>query len=405
LLPATAGAAEEPERQECWERNAAPPPAVDTSEVPPPGVPSPPPLPVPEEPVGGDRLGECGLILPDGAPPPPEGITAASWLIADLETGAVLAAQDPHARHRPASTIKVLTALVAIREMELDDTIVATQEDADQEGSRVGLVPGTTYTVEQVVTGLLMQSGNDAAHALARKAGGMDAMVDKMNELARQLGALDTRAATPSGLDGPGMSASAYDLALIFREALREPAFAKAISTKQTLLPGAPEQPPLEIWSDNSLLLNYPGAIGGKTGFTDDARHTFIGAAERDGRKLVTVLMRGEVENERLPAQAMRLLDYGFELPEDAEVGELVTGKPKPESPSPTPAPRAAEQEVQEASGTDSGDTERSLFGNAGGPLALLAGAATALVGMVAVRNRRMRAMSRSDDGGSADDD
>jgi D-alanyl-D-alanine carboxypeptidase (penicillin-binding protein 5/6) len=373
--------------------------------VPPPGVPSPPPLPVPEEPVGGDRLGECGLILPDGAPPPPEGITAASWLIADLETGAVLAAQDPHARHRPASTIKVLTALVAIREMELDDTIVATQEDADQEGSRGGLVPGTTYTVEQVVTGLLMQSGNDAAHALARKAGGMDAMVDKMNELARQLGALDTRAATPSGLDGPGMSASAYDLALIFREALREPAFAKAISTKQTLLPGAPEQPPLEIWSDNSLLLNYPGAIGGKTGFTDDARHTFIGAAERDGRKLVTVLMRGEVENERLPAQAMRLLDYGFELPEDAEVGELVTGKPKPESPSPTPAPRAAEQEVQEASGTDSGDTERSLFGNAGGPLALLAGAATALVGMVAVRNRRMRAMSRSDDGGSADDD
>ncbi|MER2092524.1 MAG: hypothetical protein ABS918_07240, partial [Saccharopolyspora rectivirgula] len=138
------------------------------------------------------------------------------------------------------------------------------------------------------------------------------------------------------------------------------------------------------------------GAFGGST---------FIGAAERDGRKLVTVLMRGEVENERLPAQAMRLLDYGFELPEDAEVGELVTGKPKPESPSPTPAPRAAEQEVQEASGTDSGDTERSLFGNAGGPLALLAGAATALVGMVAVRNRRMRAMSRSDDGGSADDD
>ena len=76
---------------------------------------------------------------------------------------------------------------MAIREMELDDTIVATQEDADQEGSRVGLVPGTTYTVEQVVTGLLMQSGNDAAHALARKAGGMDAMVDKMNELLARL--------------------------------------------------------------------------------------------------------------------------------------------------------------------------------------------------------------------------
>lgn len=355
---------------------AAPPPPVDTSEVPAPGQPVPEPVPVPESPVGGDQLGGCGVVLPPGAPAPPPEVTAASWLLADLDTGEVLAAHEPHARHRPASTIKVLTALTALRELRLDDTIVATQEDADQEGSRVGLAPGATYTVREVLTGLVLRSGNDAAHALAMKLGGIEVTVDKMNALAESLGALDTRAATPSGLDGPGMSTSAYDLAAIFRVAMQDPTFAEIAGTHQAFLPGAPGGPPLEVWNDNQVLRSYPGGLGGKTGFTDDARHTFIGAADHDGRRLVAVLMRGENQPVRLSAQTMQLLDYGFGL-SGAPVGELVTTSPA----APAPAP-PDEQPVQAQS-------DDPMFGTAGGPLALLAAAAVAVVAAIALLRRR----------------
>lgn len=251
----------------------APPPPEDTSERPRPGETSPPPLPVPQSPVGGPRMGECGQVLPPDAPAPPEQVHVGSWMLADLDSGAVVAAQDPHARQRPASCIKVLTALVALHDLKMDDTITATQQDADQEGSKVGIEPGQTYTVQQVLTGMLLRSGNDAAHALAAKVGGPEAMVDRMNALAREIGAHDTRTATPSGLDGPGMSASAYDLALIFRAAERNPEFARAVATREITLPGPPGQPPVQVTNDNDVLKKYPGAIGGKSGFTDDARH------------------------------------------------------------------------------------------------------------------------------------
>ncbi|MGW1677003.1 D-alanyl-D-alanine carboxypeptidase family protein [Saccharopolyspora sp. NPDC002376] len=368
---------------------AAPPPPVDTSEVPAPGQPVPEPLPVPETPVGGDQMSGCGFVAPPGAPAPPPEVTAASWVLADLDSGEVLAAHAPHARHRPASTIKVLTALTAIRELRLDDKIVVTQEDADQEGSRVGLEPGVTYTVQQVLTGLILRSGNDAAHALAMKMGGVEATVQKMNALAESLGALDTRAATPSGLDGPGMSTSAYDLATIFRIAMQEPAFAAIAGTQQAFLPGAPGGPPLEVWSDNQVLRAYPGGIGGKTGFTDDARHTFIGAAERDGRRLVAVLMRGENEPIRQSAQTMKLLDYGFALDGASAVGELVTTSPgAPTNAQPDGQPVQAQPEAA------------SMFGTVGGPLALLAAATIAIVAAIALQRRRAAIARRRRRGG-----
>ncbi|MCI2419005.1 D-alanyl-D-alanine carboxypeptidase [Saccharopolyspora sp. K220] len=373
--------------------NAAPPPPVDTSEVPAPGAPVPAPVPVPETPVGGDRMAECGVITAPGLPQPPGEVSAPSWVLADLDSGAVLAARDPHARHRPASTIKVLTALTALRALRLDDTIVATQDDANQEGSRVGLSPGVTYSVQQVLTGLIMQSGNDAAHALAMKMGGMQATVDKMNAVAASLGALDTRTATPSGLDGPGMSTSAYDLAAIFRAAMHEPAFAAIIGTHNTLLPGAPGGPPLEVWSDNQVLLGYPGGLGGKTGFTDDARHTFIGAAERGGHRLVAVLMRGENQPIRLSAQAMQLLDYGFGLSAVEPVGELVTTSPGPSTVDSSPEPQANSPE-------DGQPRSSSMFGTIGGPLAVLVLAAAAAIVALARRQRRAKlaAASRQQD-------
>ncbi|MEU6646239.1 D-alanyl-D-alanine carboxypeptidase family protein [Saccharomonospora sp. NPDC046836] len=291
-----------------------PPPPVDTSEQPPPGQPSPPPLPVPANPAGGARMAECGLVLPSGTPVPPELGTAASWLLQDMDTGAVLAAKDPHGRQRPASLIKTLLALAVIEELPPDKVVVPTVEDASQECTCVGIVAGSQYTVDVLVHALLMRSGNDVAHALATALGGVPTAVGKMNALAERLGATDTRAATPSGLDGPGMMTSAYDTSLIFGYAMRQPAYADAVGTKHLDFPGGTGEPSYPIYNDNKLWAAYAGFVGGKTGFTDDARHTYVGAAERDGKRISLVLLRAEQRPVLVSAQAMQLLDYGFAL-------------------------------------------------------------------------------------------
>lgn len=303
------------------------------------GTAGPASLPLPDDPLGGERMDECGAVLPAGAPPPPVGITAASWLIADLDTGEVLAAKDPHGRHRPASTIKLLTALLTVEELPLDRVVTTTPADADIEGSSAGIGPGGRYTVRQLLAGLLLVSGNDAAHALARTIGGQPTTLAAMNARARELGTTDTRARTPSGLDAPGMSSSAYDMALIFREVLRQPVLARLLATPDVAFPGYGEHSGYVLGNQNRLLANYDGALGGKTGFTDDARHTFVGAAERDGHRLVTVLMRAEQEPTRTWEQAARLLDYGFALQPGTAVGRLVTGPPAPQAPATTPPP------------------------------------------------------------------
>ncbi|HEY3894217.1 MAG TPA: peptidase M15 [Pseudonocardiaceae bacterium] len=311
-----------------------PPPPVDSSEAPAPGATTPAPLPVPDSPVGGARMGECGLILPADAPTPPAGINAQSWLIADADSGEVLAARDPHARNRPASTLKLFTSLLVADQLPFDRVVVGTQADADQDGSRVGIGPGGRYTVQQLLAGLFLASGNDAVHALAVQMGGMASTVKQINELAARLGALDTRAATPSGLDGPGMSSSAYDLALAFRRVLHEPRLVQLLGTRLVNFPGYGKLPGFLLSNDNRLLGTYPGSLGGKTGFTDDARQTQVDAAQRGGRRLLVVLMRGE-RAASMAEQAANLLSYGFALPPGHPVGRLVN---ESEVPAATPA-------------------------------------------------------------------
>jgi D-alanyl-D-alanine carboxypeptidase (penicillin-binding protein 5/6) len=312
------------------------PPAVDSSEVPTAGDP-PGPLPVPAKPVGGDVLSGCGIVAAPGTPPVPNDISADAWVVADLDSGDVIAAKDPHGRHRPASVIKVLVAMAAINELDVNKPVAGTAEDANAEGTRVGVDVGGTYTIYQLLHGLLMHSGNDAAHALAMQLGGVDTALQKINTLAGKLGARDTRAATPSGLDGPGMSTSAYDMGLFYRYAWQNPTFADIVATRAFEFPGHPARPDVPndtdhpgytLENDNQLLYNYPGALGGKTGYTDDAGQTFVGAASRDGRRLVAVLLHGT----RLPIppsqQAAHLLDYGFATPRNTKVGMLVAPDP-----------------------------------------------------------------------------
>ncbi|MFJ9368298.1 D-alanyl-D-alanine carboxypeptidase family protein [Nocardia sp. NPDC101769] len=322
---------------------AAPPPPIDTSEAPEPGQTAPAALPIPDPPIGGKQLSGCGVILPPGAGPLPEGISATAWEVADLDTGRVIAAKDPHGRYRPASTIKVLLASVAIPALDLDKTVIGTQDDGNADGTRVGIGPGGRYTNKQLFQALVMASGNDAAHAISTQLGGDDATVATMNTLAKQLQALDTRAATPSGLDGPGMSISAYDLALLFRHAMTLPLFAELIHTEQVDFPGYPadpnnpddkDHPGFPIANDNHLLYEYDGAIGGKTGYTDDARQTFVAAAQRNGHRYVVTLLKADVRPFRPWEQAARLLDYAFALPAGATVGSMPDGSSGGANPS-----------------------------------------------------------------------
>lgn len=275
-------------------------------------------------------------------------------MIADLDSGKVIAAKDPHGRYRPASTIKTLLALVAVKNLDLDETVTGTKADADMEGDRAGIGPGGHYTVRQLLQGLLLVSGNDCANALAGQLGGTAQALEKMNEEAKALGAKDTRASSPSGLDAAGMSSSPYDLALIFRAAMQNADFREITATREVPFPGygAPPSPSASIdpdnggWTitepdgepslvghpswpiqnENELLQLYPGAIGGKTGYTDDARKTYIGAAERDGHRVVVTLMYGLNESDdSYWHQAEAMLDYGFANLGSAGVGNLVT--------------------------------------------------------------------------------
>ncbi|GAA4710382.1 hypothetical protein GCM10023215_60240 [Pseudonocardia yuanmonensis] len=296
------------------------------------------PVAVPPLPVGGPRLGACGDVLPDGAAPPPA-VSAVGWVVADLDSGTVLAAHDPHGRQRPASTLKILTTLVVRAQLDPDADVVVVPEDVQVDGSKAGIGPGGHYSVRQLLAGLLLNSGNDTAMALARTMGGVPATLQAMQARAEQLGALDTRPATPSGLDGPGMSSSAYDLAVLFRVALRDPLVRETLAAPTVPFPGFADRPGFALSNDDPLLHTYPGAFAGKTGFTDAARHTFVGAAERNGRRLVVAMVRGEQRPVRMVAQAGALLDYGFGMPATASVGTLVDSRPVEPRPAPAPVP------------------------------------------------------------------
>ena len=303
------------------------PPAVDSSEVPTAGDP-PIPLAVPPKPVGGEALAGCGIVAAPGTPPLPGDVSAEAWLVADLDSGAVIATKDPHGRHRPASIIKVLVAMASINALPLNKSVEGTADDAAAEGTKVGVEDGGVFTVNQLLHGLLMHSGNDAAHALAMQLGGMQQALEKINVLAAKLGGRDTRVVTPSGLDGPGMSTSAYDIGLFYRYAWQNPTFADIVATRTFDFPGHGDHPGYELENDNQLLYKYPGALGGKTGYTDDAGQTFVGAANHDGRRLMAVLLHGTRQPIAPWEQAAHLLDYGFSTPQGTQVGTLIEPDP-----------------------------------------------------------------------------
>lgn len=242
---------------------------------------------------------------------PPDG-PARAWLVADLDSGQVLASRDPYARSAPASTIKVLLAMVVLDQVPLNAVIVASPAAAGVECSCAGVQAGRAYTTRQLLDGLLLVSGNDAANVLADMLGGYRVAVAKMNAKAAAIGARNTRVSSPSGLDGPDQlsATTTHDLGMIFRTAMGYPAFAHIVAQRSALFPAGSGFKTLV--NQNQLLERYPGTLGGKTGFTNIARKTYVAAAERNGRRLLVVQMYGSGD---MYGQAIGLFDWGFSRP------------------------------------------------------------------------------------------
>jgi D-alanyl-D-alanine carboxypeptidase (penicillin-binding protein 5/6) len=230
---------------------------------------------------------------------------AEAWLVADLDSGRILASRNPYGAYAPASTIKVLLAMVVLDNLRPDNFARANGSHEKVECSCVGLTPGQPYTTRQLLEALLMVSGNDAANMLADMLGGQRVAVAAMNRKAASVGARNTRAGSPSGLDGPGWESvtTPHDLGVMVRAALTYPLIAQIMRQPSAQFAGK------TITNQNELLTRYPGDLGGKTGYTNLARKTYVGAAQRNGRRLLVVQMFGTGD---LYGQAIELLDWGF---------------------------------------------------------------------------------------------
>jgi D-alanyl-D-alanine carboxypeptidase (penicillin-binding protein 5/6) len=318
-------------------------------------------------PVGGAALLGRGLVLPPHAPALPTNITARSWIVVDLDSGAVVAARDPHGRYQPASVLKLLTTLTLLPRLPGDRRVTVSARAADTEGSHAGLVAGGSYTVDQLFRGLLLVSGNDAAEALAEAAGGRAATVRLMNAEAMRLGAYDTYVQTPSGLDGWQQLTSAYDMALVLRAVLAQPRFVAYDRTEHAVLPVQRINGfgPVQLYNQNQLFLTtVRGALVAKTGYTDAAQHTFVGAIRRDGHRYGVVLMRAQ----RWPLdqwqQAVALVRWATRLPAGTPaVGTLVrpSAGQAHATPTGTASPVARRTRRADSAGSGNGETAIAL--------------------------------------------
>ena len=281
--------------------------------------------------LGGSQLGKRGAVadLSAGAGKLPQ-VKARTWLLADATTGEVLAAKNPHKTRRPASTLKTLTALTLLPQLEPDATWIGTARAQNTYGSKAGIRIGREYTIDELFAGLLLPSGNDAAIALAQAHSTVSATVAEMNQVARDLQAYNTTAKNPSGLDAKGQFSTAYDLALIGRAAIARDDFLTYAGAKSAEFPNprnpkknGKERKPITIYNQNDLVMeNYRGAIGVKTGYTSQAGRTFIGAAQRGNTTLIVSLMGIREPSDEA---ARKLLNWGFKnRGQIVPIGELV---------------------------------------------------------------------------------
>ncbi len=258
----------------------------------------------------------------------PQSLSARSAILIDADDGITLAEKNARERMGEASTTKIMTALVIAENMPLDKTVSIPGDAVGTEGSSVYLCEGELLTVKELLYALLLASANDAAAALAILcSGSIEAFADKMNARSEQLGLSDTHFTNPHGLYDEDHYTTAYDLAQISAEALRNGQLRAIFATKRATIPlGATETDPdgegtRYLTNHNKLLSLYDGAIGIKTGFTKKTGRCLVSAAERDGMTLIAVTL--DAPDDWRDHTAM--LDYGFDNYERAtlfDVGE-----------------------------------------------------------------------------------
>ncbi|WP_405777954.1 D-alanyl-D-alanine carboxypeptidase family protein [Streptomyces sp. NBC_00859] len=291
--------------------------------------------------VGGARLGRTGtqVQLGSGAPVLPKDLSGESWIVADAESGDVLASHDAHRRLAPASTLKMLLADTLLPEFPPTQTHKVLPSDLAGMGegsSLVGIKENLTYTVHDLWLGVFLRSGNDAVHVLAAMNHGVPKTVRDMQAHADDLQALDTHVVSPDGYDAPGQVSSAYDLTLFARSGLQKKDFREYCSTATAQFPGVKKKgkkrETFGIQNTNRLLTGadgvtqYKGIAGVKNGNTTHAGATYTAVAERDGHVLlVTVMKPSSAESQAVYKEAARLLDWGFASEgKVTPVGELV---------------------------------------------------------------------------------
>ena len=243
--------------------------------------------------------------------PTPPAIKARAAILVDLDSGITLFQLDPHGRHAPASLTKVVTALVALDHLRLDQlvTVPASINQLPWDSTRMGLRVGEQLTVRELLEGLFLDSGNDAAITLAEAAMPRPAFIAMMNTKASALGMADTHFVNPIGLDDPGHYSSAADLARAAIELTsRYPVVAAMAAAATLTLPATAFHHAYTLYNLNQLIRTYPGATGLKTGWTGQAGGCLIATATRGGRHLLVVVLGSP----RIFDEAAALLDFGF---------------------------------------------------------------------------------------------
>jgi D-alanyl-D-alanine carboxypeptidase (penicillin-binding protein 5/6) len=262
-----------------------------------------------------------------GSPP----IEAVSGMLVDVDTRTTLWERDPHTPLPPASTAKVMTSLVALTNFSPGRLVTISPASLGQAGDEtvMGLQAGQRLTVEELLQGAMLVSGNDAATAIAADTVGVDAFIAAMNAQEAALGLHDSHFVTPVGLDDPAQRASAYDLAAIATvDVTTYPLFRQIVARTDADLPASPLHPDFSLVNLNRLLRLYPGADGIKPGWTGDAGACLISMAERNGHRLIAVLLNAP----RLYNDSRALLDWGF----------VQLGLPSLITPPPAPAVKVA---------------------------------------------------------------
>lgn len=261
----------------------------------------------------------------------PPAIEAKAAILLDVKTGQILYNKNMNARLAPASTTKILTAIIALESGRLDDEVKVSAHAAGTGGSSMHLYAGQTITLRELVTGLLLRSGNDAAVAIAEHlAGSTSEFVNIMNQKAHLIGAYNSQFKNPNGLSAAGHYSTAFDLACLARYALFNPTFAAIVSTKETIVEwrdrrGRGTDKPLR--NTNKLLWMLADADGVKTGTTSEAGPCLVSSATRGNQKLVAVVLHDHARWQN----SIRLLQYGFEeyeLYEYADEGYLLSTLP-----------------------------------------------------------------------------